>query len=159
MIQAHDSAAALYSVRSLEYLVDAQLAQPRFLGWLTGGFALLALTLTLVGIYGMLAYWVRRRRTEIGIRLALGAPRGSLLRLVVGQALTMAAIGIVAGVVLAALIARWMEGQLYGVAALDWVSFGGTALLMLGAAIAASLIPAARALREDPMTALKAEAQ
>ncbi len=159
VIQAHDSAAALFSVQSLEQLVDAQLAQPRFLGWLTGGFALLALTLTLVGIYGMLAYWVRRQRTEIGIRLALGAPRGSLLRLVVGQALTMAAIGIVAGVVLAALIARWMEAQLYGVGTLDWVSFGGTALLMLGAAIAASLIPAARALREDPMGALRAHAQ
>jgi putative ABC transport system permease protein len=157
-IQSQESAAAIYNVQSLEYLVSAQLAQPRFLGWLTGGFALLALTLTIVGIYGMLAYWVRRRRTEIGIRLALGAPRGSLLSLVVGQALTMAAIGIAVGAGFAALIARWMQGQLYGVGTMDWVSFSGTAVLMLVAAAAASLVPAARVLREDPVAALRSQA-
>ena len=156
-IQARDGAAALYQMQSLEQLVTAQLAQPRFLSWLTGAFAALALALTIIGIYGMLSYWVRRRRTEIGIRMALGAPRAHLLGLVVGQALAMAAGGVVLGAILAAGIAQWMESQLYGVGTFDVLSFTGTALLMLSAAAVASLAPAARVLRHDPIAALRAE--
>jgi predicted permease len=149
---------AIFRVQSLGELVDQQLAPARFLSWLTGAFATVALTLAVIGIYGMLSYWVRRRTAEIGIRAALGADRSQVLRLVVGQALTLAAIGIVIGAVLAAGLTRYVETQLFGVQAMDWMSFGGTALIMMIAATIASLAPAIRALRLDPVAALRSSA-
>ena len=103
----------------------------------------------------MLSYWVRRRTAEIGIRAALGANRASLLGLVVGQALAMAAIGVGVGAALAAGLTRFIETQLYAVQPMDWMSFGGTAAVMLTAAVVASLAPALKALRLDPIVALR----
>jgi ABC-type antimicrobial peptide transport system permease subunit len=111
-----------------------------------------------IGIYSMLSYWVRRRTAEIGIRSALGANRGRLLSLVVGQAVTMAAIGVAAGAALAAGLTRFIEASLFAVQAMDWVSFIGTAAIMLTAALIASLAPALRALRLDPIAALRSGA-
>jgi ABC-type antimicrobial peptide transport system permease subunit len=156
-VLASDPTAAVFGVQPLESLLSLQLAPARFLGWLTGGFAVLALALTVIGMYGLLSYWVRRQRTEIGIRMALGAARGHLLRLVVGQALAMAAAGVVIGGAAAAGLAQLLEAQLFGVGPLDWVSFGGTAVLMLTAAAAASLAPSVRVLRQDPSAALRTD--
>ncbi len=109
----------------------------------------------MIGIYGMLSYWVRRRTAELGIRTALGANRNTLLSLVVGQAITMAAIGVALGASLAALLTRFIESQLYAVQPMDWVSFVVTAAIMMAAAVVASLAPALRALRLDPLVALR----
>jgi putative ABC transport system permease protein len=146
---------AVFDVRSLESRVSAQIAPARFLSWLTGAFAVVALTLAVIGVYGMLSYWVRRRTAEIGIRTALGANRGQLLALVVRQAITMAVAGVVVGALLAAALTRLIEAQLFAVRPLDWMSFVGAAGLMLAAAIVASVSPALRALRLDPIRALR----
>ena len=146
---------AVFNIQPLDTLVATQLAPARFLSWLLGAFAAVALTLAVIGIYGMLAYWVRKRTAEIGIRVALGANRLRLLTLVVGQAFAMAAIGVGVGAALAAALTRSIESQLYAVQPLDWVSFGGTAAVMLAAAVAASLAPALKALRLDPIVALR----
>jgi predicted permease len=157
-VQRAEPGVAIYNVQSLESLVATQLAPARFLSWLTGAFAAIALTLAVIGIYGMLSYWVRRRTAEIGIRVALGANRGRLLSLVVGQALAMAAIGVGVGAVLAAVLTRFIETQLYSVQPMDWVSFGVTGAVMMTAATIASLAPAVRALRLNPIVALRAGA-
>jgi putative ABC transport system permease protein len=154
-LQNHEPGVAVFDVQTLNTLVATQLAPARFLSWLTGAFAVVALTLAVIGIYGMLSYWVRRRTAEIGIRAALGANRTRLLSLVVGQALTMATIGVAAGAALAAGLTRFIEAQLFAVQPMDWVSFGGTAMVMLAAATVASLAPAVRALRLDPIVALR----
>jgi ABC-type antimicrobial peptide transport system permease subunit len=134
------------------------LATAKFLSWVTGTFAVLALTLALIGIYGTLLYWVRRRTSEIGIRAALGANRGRVLGLVVGQAMLLTATGVGIGVVLAAALARLVQTQLYAVQAIDWLSFAGTGVLMVTAALIASLAPAIRALRVNPIVALRSDA-
>jgi putative ABC transport system permease protein len=148
---------AVFQVQSLDELVDNQLAAARFLSWITGAFAAVALVLVVIGVYGLLSYWVRRRTTELGIRTALGANRGRLLTLVVSQALALAGAGIALGVVLAIVLSRFVEAQLFGVRPLDWVSLVGTAAVMLAAAFLASLAPALRVLRMDPVAALRFE--
>jgi putative ABC transport system permease protein len=150
-----EPAVAIFGVRTIDTLVATQLAPARFLSWLTGSFATVALALAVIGLYGMLSYWVRRRTAEIGIRAALGADRTRLLSLVVGQAITMAVIGVTVGAVLAAFLTRYIETTLYAVQAMDWVSFLGTAAVMLLASIVASLAPALKALRLDPVVALR----
>jgi putative ABC transport system permease protein len=151
-------AVAVFDVQSLSELVDAQLAAAKFLSWVTGAFAVVALTLALIGIYGTLSYWVRRRTAEIGIRAALGADRSRVLGLVVGQAMTLTMIGVVMGAMLAAALGRFVQTQLFAVQPIDWVSFAGTAAVMVLAALIASVAPAIRALRIDPMVALRADA-
>ena len=155
-VQRIEPAVAVFNIQSLDSLVATQLAPARFLSWLTGAFGAIALTLAVIGIYGMLSYWVRRRTSEIGIRAALGADRTRLLSLIVGQALTMAAVGVTAGAVLAAILTRFIETQLYGVQPMDWVSFAMTAAVMMTAAFVASLAPALRALKLNPIIALRA---
>jgi predicted permease len=148
---------AAFAVQPLDDLVAQQLAASRFLTWLTGVFAVTALVLAIIGIYGLLAYWVGQRTREIGVRAALGAGRGQLLGLIVGQGVTLAVIGVVAGGVAAALLGRFVETQLYAVRALDVVSYALTAGVMIGAAFISSLLPAFRALRIDPISALRGE--
>jgi ABC-type antimicrobial peptide transport system permease subunit len=154
-IQQSASGVAVFNVQTLDTLVATQLAPARFLSWLTGVFAAIALTLAVIGIYGMLSYWVRRRTAELGIRTALGAKRASLLALIVGQAMLMATVGVLAGAGLAAALTRFIESQLYAVQPMDWVSFVTTAAIMLTAAALASVAPALRALRLDPLVALR----
>ncbi len=123
------SAATLASrssaVQSLQTLVEQQLSASRFLTWLTGVFAATALTLAIIGIYGLLAYWVGQRTREIGVRAALGAGRGQLMALVVGQGLGLAMAGVVIGAGAAVALGRFVESQLYAVQPLDVVSFVG----------------------------------
>ena len=155
-VQRAEPGVAVFNVQSLDSLVETQLAPARFLSWLTGIFAAIAITLAVIGIYGMLSYWVRRRTAEIGIRAALGANRSRLLSLVVGQALMMALVGVGLGAALAAALSRFIASQLYSVQPMDWVSFAATAGVMLIAAVVASLAPALRALRLNPIIALRA---
>jgi predicted permease len=148
---------AAFLVRPLGDLVAQQLAASRFLTWLTGVFAATALTLAIIGIYGLLAYSVGQRTREIGVRAALGAGHGQLIRLVVGQGVVLAVIGVAAGAVAAAALGRFVETQLYAVRPLDVASYAATAGIMIGTAFLASLVPALRALRIDPITALRGE--
>jgi putative ABC transport system permease protein len=157
VLNRRDPGIAVFNVVALTDLVGQQLAASRFLTWLTGVFAATALTLAVIGIYGLLAYWVGQRTREIGVRAALGAGRGQLMSLVVGQGLMLALVGVVAGGAAAAGLGRFVETQLYSVQPLDVASFAITAGVMIVTALVASLVPALRALRVDPITALRGE--
>ena len=120
-------------------------------------FAVTAISLAALGLYGTLSYFVQMRRREIGVRLALGAMRREVASAFVGQALGVSVAGCVAGLTLAALIGRALAGMLYGVSALDLVTLSGVLLLILTAAVLSSLWPALRASRIDPVHVLRVE--
>jgi putative ABC transport system permease protein len=152
-----DAHVPVSNVRSMREVVTTALATPRLTGFLLGTFAAIALMLAAVGIYGVLAYLVSQRTHEIGIRLAIGAGRGQMLRMVLAQGLTLAAVGLVAGLMAASLLARLMESVLYEVKPGDPATFAGVGLGLLLVAGVASAIPAIRATRVSPTTALRAE--
>jgi predicted permease len=156
-IRAADSQAAVTVAETIETRVNGQLASVRFLSWLTGTFAVLAFTLSFIGIYAVLAHSVRKRRREIGIRSALGAPTGSVLALIVRQGMTVVTIGLTVGLVVSLALSRGLESWLYGVGVVDWPSYATVAAIVLAAATMASLLPAIRAVRIDPMIALRNE--
>ncbi|MGH9404324.1 MAG: ABC transporter permease, partial [Terriglobia bacterium] len=137
-------------IQSMEQVLSVSIAQNRFLMVLMTVFAAIALVLAAIGIYGVLAYWVRQRTHEIGIRMALGAARGELLRLVLAQGLRMALIGVGAGIIAALLLARLIANQLYGIRATDPVTFVVVAVVLVAVSLAATYIPARRAARVDP---------
>jgi len=120
-----------------------------------GAFGLLAVVLAAVGLYGLIAYAVARNTREIGIRMALGAGPAAVVGAVVGQGMRLVAAGVAAGLLFAAAGARMISGVLFGVNALDAVSYAGAAALVIGVGLAANLIPARRASRVDPITALR----
>jgi ABC-type antimicrobial peptide transport system permease subunit len=120
-------------------------------------FASVALTLATIGIYGVIAYAVGQRVREFGVRLALGARRGDIVRLVVRQGAWMAGIGAAIGVLAAFILSRVLEGLLYQVSTRDAVSFAGATILLFIVALLASYVPARRAARTDPMRALRTE--
>ena len=124
---------------------------------LLGAFAGLALLLAVMGIYSVMSYSVSRRTNEIGIRVALGASRGNVLVLVVRHALLLAAVGTAIGIAGALLLSRLMASQLYGVRPTDPVTFVTVSALLMIVAVAASYLPARRAMRVDPMVALRYE--
>jgi putative ABC transport system permease protein len=156
-VQAMDSGLPLDQVRTMEEWVAASVAQPRFYMLLLGIFAVAALVLAAIGIYGVLAYAVRQQASEIGIRRALGARAGDVVRKVVGTAMTLAGGGLLAGLLASFALTRLLSGLLYGVSATDPWTFGGVALLLATVALLASLLPAQRAARVDPMVALREE--
>jgi ABC-type antimicrobial peptide transport system permease subunit len=124
---------------------------------LLGSFALLALLLSSMGIYGVVSYLVGQQTREIGIRIALGAQRGDVMRLVLGDGAKMALIGVGVGLAAAVGLTRLMTSVLYGVSATDPLTFGGIAMLLALVALAAAYIPARRATRVDPLVALRHE--
>jgi putative ABC transport system permease protein len=138
----------------MEDLVDAQTAQARFTMWLMGVFAACALMLAVVGIYGVMSYLVTQRTREIGIRLALGARRADILRLVVGNGFRMVGAGIVVGVATAFALQRLVSTLLFGVTATDAASFVAVVLLA-AVALCACYLPALRATRVNPLAALR----
>jgi predicted permease len=149
---------ALYGEQSLRALVDRRLAPARFISWLTGWFAAVALALAVIGIYGTLSYWVSRRRAEIAVRAALGASRWQVVRLVVGQSVVLTCLGVVGGLLLARAASGILAGLLFGIGPVDAASFAGAVVVMMIAALAASLVPALRAARLDPTASMRGDA-
>lgn len=156
-VSAIDPAQRITGLRMMDDIVASASATPRFNAALFGLFGAVALTLTIVGLYGVLSFLVAQRRREIGTRLALGAPRGRVLRAVVGQGLSVTAIGLGIGLVAAFLISRWLSTLLFGVLPHDPVSFAAAAVLTLAIGAAASYIPARRAAAIDPLIAMRGD--
>jgi putative ABC transport system permease protein len=156
-ILAIDKDQPVSSIKPMESMVSASVARPRFYLLLLAIFAALALVLAAVGIYGVLSYSVTQRMHEIGIRLALGAKPSDVIKLIVGQGMTLALIGVAIGLIAAFGLTRLMTSLLYGVSATDPWIFAVLALLLAGVALLASYVPARRATRVDPMIALRYE--
>ncbi|HKB77780.1 MAG TPA: FtsX-like permease family protein, partial [Myxococcales bacterium] len=144
-------------VSPLEEVLAASLAARRFPLQLLGVFAALALVLSAVGIYGVTAYAVAQRTREIGVRMAIGASAGAVVRMVLTGALRTVGIGVCIGTAAALAAGRLIASQLYGVSARDPVTFAAIAALLALVGLAASGIPALRAARIDPMAALRAD--
>ncbi len=152
-----DPTTPAFDIKTMETRLGDSVAQRRFHMLLLGLFAAIALLLAAIGIYGVIAYGVARRTQEMGIRLALGAQRADLLRLVVGQGLRLTIIGIGAGLAGAFVVRRLFSSLLFGVSALDPLTLAGTSILLGAIALFACWFPARRASRVDPVVALRAE--
>ncbi len=152
-----DANQPLGNVSTMEAVLDRSVAKPRWYATLVGSFAALALFLAALGIYGVVAYSVSRRTKEIGIRMAIGAQRAQVMRMVMRESIVPAAGGVVIGVPLAILASRALTSFLYGVELLDARTYFAVALLLPAIAMVAAWIPARRAMRVDPMTALRHE--
>ena len=156
-IRALDKALPVFEAKTMTRHLSLALLPARLAGTLLGMFGLVALILAAVGIYGTVAYIVARRTREIGIRMALGADRRQVLRLVVGRGMRLALAGTAVGLVAAFGLTRFISSLLYGVSATDPITFGGITLLLSGVAFLASYLPARRAASVDPIAALRYE--
>jgi putative ABC transport system permease protein len=156
-VEAVDRDIALSKFRVMADYIDEALAQTRFALTLIGVFAGLALILASVGLYGVIAYSVRQRTREIGVRIAFGASEKAVVRLVMGQGMLLALGGLGVGLIAAFLATRFVSSLFYGVTATDPITFVGVSLVLLGVAIVASYVPARRAVRIDPVEALRDE--
>jgi putative ABC transport system permease protein len=152
-----DATLPLYNVKTMVEHMDLPLFPARVAATLLGCFGSLALALAAIGIFGVMAYAVAQRTREIGIRMALGAQAGGIFKLVVGQGLKLTALGMCIGLACALAGTRLMSGLLYGVSALDVVTFAGVSLLLALVALLACYIPARRAAKVDPIVALRRE--
>ena len=157
IVRSIDPTVPVAAVRTTRQLVDAKLAQPRLNAWILATFAAVALLLSIIGVYAVLSYAVRNRTSEMGVRLALGARAGDLLRLVIRDAVIVSAIAAVAGCVAAIFLTRFLGSFLYGVARAEPMTLVMSATLVVLAAIVGSAVPALRAARTDPMVALRDE--
>ncbi len=156
-IWAIDSLLPPTDVSSMQAVVQASVSPQRFNLVLLTIFAAVALVLAAIGIYGIVAYSVTQRTHEIGVRVAIGAQRGDILRMVLGEGGRLVAIGTAAGLIGAAMLAKLIESLLFGVDARDPATFAAVAVLLACVAVAASYVPARRAMRVDPMVALRHE--
>jgi len=147
-----DSAAA---TRTMDSVLSASLARQRFQLEILGGFAVLALLLAAVGLYGVLSHMVAANRSQIGIRLALGAPRAQVFGMVAGRALKLAGIGVAVGVAGCIALRQVLASAVFGIAPNDPATLAASIGVLLAAALAASLLPARRAIKVDPMAALR----
>jgi putative ABC transport system permease protein len=157
MVRDVNPAATVHDVRTMESVVSESLARQRFNMTLIGTFAAVALVLAIVGLYGVLALIVGQRRREIGVRLALGASPGVVVRMVLGEGARVAAAGVVVGLGGAFALTRVLESLLYGIGSTDAITFAGAAGFVATVALAATWLPARRAARVDPRSALAAE--
>jgi len=156
-VQGVDPDQPIYDVKTMEERVAASVGRRRFSAMLLGLFAGLAFALALIGLNGVISYLVAQRTHEIGVRMALGARPAGVLRLVLAQALGMAAAGVVTGLIVAFFATRLLANQLYGVEPIDPTTFLAVPTMLTAAALAASSIPALRATRVDPLVALRYE--
>jgi putative ABC transport system permease protein len=156
-VLAIDSTQPLDEVKPMEERLNEFVAQPRFNMMLLGTFAALALVLSAIGVYGVMAYSVTQRTHEIGIRMALGAKRSDVLQMILNQAVKLAGIGGVVGVVGALMATRALSSLLFGVKPADPATFIGITALLAAITVLAGLVPAFKATRVDPMIALHYE--
>jgi len=156
-VQAVDPTQAVSQIRTMSDMVSESLTPRRFVVTVLGVFAGMALLMAVLGLYGIISYAVTQRTQEIGIRLALGAQRGEILGMVIGQGMWLAGTGVGIGLVSSVVISRLLRNQLFHVGPFDPLTFAATALILLGAALAACYIPARRATRVDPIHALRHE--
>ena len=156
-VVALDNQVFVSSVRPMQQLVSTAVEDPRFNLFVTGIFAAIALLLASVGLYAVVSYSVVQRTREIGIRQALGAERRDILRLVLGQGLRLAAIGLALGLLVSLGLTRYISSLLFGVSPTDGLTLAGVSLVLLGVAAVASYLPARRATKIDPITALRCE--
>jgi putative ABC transport system permease protein len=156
-VHAIDPELPIADVKTMQEVVEVTLARPRTVSVLLTAFALIALVLAGVGVYGVMAYSVSQRTQEIGVRMALGATTDSVFRLVLGQALRLVAMGVGVGLVAAALLAQLLETLLFQTEPLDPWTFAITAVVLALVATLASYVPARRGMRIAPVDALRAE--
>ena len=156
-VAAIDKEETVSAVRSMDDIVDSSVSQPRFSSLLVGVFAVLALLLAAVGLYGVMAYSVSQRTNEIGIRMALGAKRNDVLKMIVLQGMKLAFAGVAAGLAGSLLFSRLLASLLYQVKPTDPFTIVGVTLVLSGVALLANYIPARRAAKVDPMVALRYE--
>jgi putative ABC transport system permease protein len=157
LVRTIDKEQPIYEARTVDDVLWRSVAQRRLAMVLVAGFAIIAMVLSAVGVYGVIAFGVARQRREFGIRLALGATRATITRAVVVRGVMLAALGITIGVMIAAALTRGMESMLFGVSARDATSFTAATLALLGIAFVASYLPARRAAAVDPSVTLRAE--
>jgi putative ABC transport system permease protein len=156
-VQSVDKDVPLGNIATLDAKLSSSVAARRLSSQLMGLFAVAALLVSAIGLYGLIAYSVAQRTQEIGIRMAVGAGRGDVLNLVIGEGMKLAVIGVAIGLIAAFALTRWMESLLFGIKATDPVTFVAVSALLGAAAIAASYLPARRATRIDVAAALRAE--
>jgi len=156
-VLAIDKDQPIYDVFTMNELINRSVAARRFAMLMLVIFAGIALTLATVGIYSLMSYTVAQNRREIGIRMALGGQRKDILRLIVGQGMALTTSGIVIGLGASFILTRLIAGLLYGVSTTDAITFCGVAVILFGVALLACSIPARRATKVDPITALKCE--
>jgi putative ABC transport system permease protein len=156
-MQEIDKDLPVYNIKAVNDVISESVAPRRLNMLLLGIFAGLALVLAAVGIYGVISYSVSQRTREIGIRMALGASHTSVLRLVVGEGMILAVIGVTIGVVASFFLTRLMSTLLFGVSTTDPITFVAISLLLTSVSMVASLVPARRAMKVDPMVALRYE--
>ncbi|HKQ06511.1 MAG TPA: ABC transporter permease [Blastocatellia bacterium] len=152
-----DGSLPVYGIRPMPQIISRELAPKRFQMILLGSFASLALTLAAVGIYGVVSYSVSQRTHEIGIRMALGAQRRDVLKLVIGQGMKLAFVGVTVGLMATFALTRLMKSLLFGVSATDAATFTAISFLLMAVALLACCVPALRATRVDQMVALRCE--
>jgi ABC-type antimicrobial peptide transport system permease subunit len=155
IVQSLDTNLAITNVQTIREIMNQALWAPRMGAALLSLFGGLALVLAAVGVYGVLSYSVNQQRHEIGIRRALGAQEGDVLRLVAGQGMRLAVGGLVLGLLLSGIFARLLASLLFGVSAMDPWTFLGVTMILLVVALIACYIPARRALQVDPLVALR----
>jgi putative ABC transport system permease protein len=152
-----DSREVVYGVQTMQDVLTRSLAARRLSMVLLSAFALLALLLSCIGIYGVISHLVGQRTHEIGVRMALGAQPVHVMRLVLGEGVRMALVGVVVGFLAALALTRLLASQLFGVTAYDPLTFSGVAILLTLVALLACYVPARRAVRVDPLVALRHE--
>jgi putative ABC transport system permease protein len=156
-VQAVDPNIPVFDVRAMEDVVAKYLAERRFALELLGVFAVVALLLASIGIYGVMAYTFSQRTNEIGIRMAMGAQRWDILRIAVGEGAIVVAVGVVCGLIGSALLTRFLQSMLFDVKSTDPMTFTTIAALLTVVTLMACLVPAHKATRVDPLIALRHE--